>query len=409
MKSVSRAKTSIAAVGTGIYSDYSSIATAGFTQLSSRLDLLAEDLVNLGRYGNFSALNYLGHPSMVIMELYDNQLLEITKVDKLLAATGLSGTNLFEAKPSLVRSILAQCSSESVMKLVTEYFGILTPVSSLSDLNIAEILFPLSHEFNRFNTLDELGVLLQQIGNLTEVESYSALGTVLLSMNTVDDMSELNSVTDMIDDSVTDVISESYGGGTGEYGNIVINDMIGSLAGVNAEYFAQYVNTNSSNDTDLIVAEVNLISRLFQGEFTVTETDPITGDLIVTYDVPAYGVYSDMPAAFLDIATTVENRISTCTDYDKVAGLYIALFNQLSREQLFLLNANISPSTFVPADKMGIMVFASNLETVNKEVADYLRLVSAADKYGDAIKVAVASGENKQLLEAAGITNIMQG
>lgn len=148
---------------------------------------------------------------------------------------------------------------------------------------------------------------------------------------------------------------------------------------------------------------------MFQGEFTVTETDPITGDLIVTYDVPAYGVYSDMPAAFLDIATTVENRISTCTDYDKVAGLYIALFNQLSREQLFLLNANISPSTFVPADKMGIMVFASNLETVNKEVADYLRLVSAADKYGDAIKVAVASGENKQLLEAAGITNIMQG
>lgn len=417
MRSVNRANRTIASMGTGIFTNYASLATSGFSILGEP-SALATDFNNLGKYGYFDKLDRLGSPAVVVGHIIKANLADSFGLTALLNATGLVNVNLYDSQyeQTLVQ-ILNQLSIPRHLIRFKDYYKMgFTPVN-FNDLTDALKIFPTSSATNNFETLNELGTLFNQIGNFERVENYGALGSLLSDLDYVDEAGYINSLENLVTPEVLSFITSQYGGGTGEYGNVVIDDMMGSLAGVNttpgitaATTFHQ--TAESAGITSSLNGHLDQLVALFNGDYDTTD-----GEGADHWDVPGFGSFDTLEEAYLTVLNSCEqDLVNISVDptvesiLDNTRTLYTNIFLQIAREQTIEANTGLPFSTFVNRDVNGITTFASILPQLGQEanIKNYLELVVSSDLYGDAIRIALAEGINLERIFDASIYQVGQ-
>lgn len=318
-----------------MYFDYNSMITQGFGNLSNNMKAFSTDLTNLGDLGDLTDLLNIGTPGQLIRQIIEKGLGIITGVTPGLVEKGLTLQDLIQNEnDDELFDILDEIDDSRSIKRVKDKFKIAPTIQleTLADLLLPEVIFPLSNEFNNFEELRDIALTLSVCGGAGRLETLGQLGSVLASLETAEEFTELLDENQpiRIDEFVqlsADMPTESYFSPNGP----TIADFIGSIAG--------YVHNDSLPRIDELLNELyaDPVTDVFF-DLMMLLTDTLSAPTIVNVlgidyvrvpavDVYAFGDYLKLDDAILDIVDAVNYElgfIKTLAESDEIleAQLY---------------------------------------------------------------------------------------
>lgn len=274
---------------------------------------------------------------------------------------------------------------------------------------------------------------LQQIKDVFNLDAQQ-LATVTKELETLKGLDKLQSLKGGIPQEVLDFWRDTYGEGSGQNGEFLITDVIGTVAGFvhNDELplvAGDVKNLNDQGALDYLNECYQALRDLFDGEFTYTSvsTNPTPPPSTITtyyYIIPSGTTnignnsiqYGSMNAAADAIMGEIESELATlASTYPEQAQRSINSFtnmaNQVKREKENMVKAGIDPTTTQTGVKSPVIGLVKNLHDYAKD--DSLGgsawiLENVADTntlYGQAVVASLREGRNIKRLDDAGIGN----
>jgi len=254
-----------------------------------------------------------------------------------------------------------------------------------------------------------LATSLQTIAGITNM-TLPVLANTVTNLQTTNNLGLVTDLTSPVPSNVANVFI-SQGGGSGDNGTVLLDDMLGTAAGI--------VHTSALSNTVTTFGTMNLVSltstyTTMSGVVNGDYGDPVTGPVIIPTG-PYANTYANADVAFGNaLIPGAQSEISNViiaypTQVSTLNQDWTAMSNQLVLEQQQQANANLIFSDLVGNSKNSVygLVFSLpsyGLDTATGQVVSFLQAV--ADKNtlaGQSIIAGLRQAKNQQALSAAGV------
>ena len=345
------------------YSTLQDVVTNGISAMVSpptaeNIQLLATDFKNLGNALSLDNKANFGNPGQLIASVAIMGGLGASGIDAGLAGIGINIATIYNpADPAyneLMAEVLAGITSKHHLMSVQAMLGSnISNMTSLLDYFDIDKVFINSKDVKTFKSFAELRTILLAI-ELGRIETTAELGDYIATVGTVV-LPTISNTTQFINRTYTDIVSEKFIGGTGQYGSITFTDMIGTLGGVGisdqvAAYNAAMNRLYTAGELTALAARIDQLNAGLDGDYTTTDVVSGDGGPVTVYTITdpnggTYGpdtaaaVYSSfvnskigqIEAALADIMS----RANVNADIDITVNNWIAIYKKVYTEKDF--------------------------------------------------------------------------
>ena len=237
-----------------------------------------------------------------------------------------------------------------------------------------------------------------------------ALANAVVNLQTTNNLPLVSALSQPVSSGVANVFV-NLGGGTGANGTVLLNDILGTAAGV--------VHTQALSNTVAEFATMNLVS-LTSTYSTMSDVvngdygDPVAGPVIIPTG-PYANTYANATVAFNDsLIPGAQSQISNVAAANPTQVLnlnqdWTAMADQLVLEQTQQANANLTFSDLVGNSKNAIYGFVFSLPTYGLDTAigqinSFTQAVADQNTLtGQCVIASLRQAKNQQVLNATGI------
>jgi hypothetical protein len=221
-------------------------------------------------------------------------------------------------------------------------------------------------------------------------KNVAALAATLAATK-IPSLKNLDALSSPMPASISSALSSKLGTGGGPFGNPTINDIIGTAAG--------YKHTDSF--TTIVAAHTTIFQtsagQALQAAITDLTADPTNATKLSTFVAAQAAVTGSTDPVLSKLITDSANAIT-------------ASQTQLTNEATNQSKAGFVPSAAAVPAAPALLGLANKLHDLglDKQKAGYNFLFSSMatdDQYGDAVKAALAEGQNIAKMAAAGVAN----
>ena len=258
-----------------------------------------------------------------------------------------------------------------------------------------------------------LATSLQNISGVTNM-TLPVLANTITNLQTTNNLPLLSELTTPGSPPVSANVANvfiSQAGGSGDNGTVLLNDMLGTAAGiVHTQALSNTVTTFDSMNLVALTSTYTLMSEVVNGDYG----DPITGPVIIPTG-PYANTYANadvavgtalIPGAQAEISNVV---IGYPTQVTTLNQDWTAMANQLVLEQTQQANASLNFSDLVGNARNSVNGFvfglpSYGLDTANGQTVAFLEAVAdQTNLTGQSIIGSLRQAKNQQVLGAAGI------
>lgn len=469
------------------FTSMNSVTTGSISDVNSNLGLFGADLLALGRAWDLGNLPQLGYPSALLVQmaktagivpeltarlnnagidsatlqgLVQNGIAPVANIEAVMyhVMTGVTGELLEQVKLILrvtTPGLATMADLLNPVKTLPNSYRTLTiptpandnpgTISSVianiyvGDNTVNSLLLPLFSSSPSYTLLatvtppqqalanQALAQSLQQIKNIFSLTLPKFASTVLL-METNAGLPDINALTQPIPPGVASSLGNTLATGTGPNGTLILNDFMGSAAGVpyTADFNQVTANINSLNSANAFFYLTNSVNGVFPvmnnaiaGTYTILVDPGPPEQVTVTIPSgkPGAGVYTSLELAFTTglipaagnlIANISANNTSATSNLN---ALFNSMSNQLTIEKNNLVLAQVNFNEITGNSRSAVMAFGSSLHDIGKDPtsnAFFTEIANTNNIYGQAIVGSMREGRNIEAMNAAGIGNDTQ-
>jgi hypothetical protein len=353
---------------------------------------LSSTVTNFGTAFDTGNLQKMFDPASFVKNLQKQGLGDVGGLGDKLTTAGLDPTNLDSANPDVIKQVLETITGADVLKIIDQTKMILpanTMITSAADLLDAKKIVPAS-DLAKLpgGSLDGLSNALSNMGG--KFKNVAALAATLAATK-IPSLKNLDALSSPMPASISSALSSKLGTGGGPFGNPTINDIIGTAAG--------YKHTDSF--TTIVAAHTTIFQtsagQALQAAITDLTADPTNATKLSTFVAAQAAVTGSTDPVLSKLITDSANAIT-------------ASQTQLTNEATNQSKAGFVPSAATVPAAAALLGLANKLHDLglDKQKAGYNFLFSSMatdDQYGDAVKAALAEGQNIAKMAAAGVAN----
>lgn len=313
-----------------LYPNYNSMVTQGFGALSSNLNDLGRDFVELGRLCDMNDLFRIGTAGQIVSQIMLNGGGYQTGLVYKLRDAGLDARsiNTFEAD-AIAQDMLDGISDEDSIQAAYNALGISNRqgITSLGELTDLEFLLPRSHSANNFTQLRDIAPHLTICG-IGRIQTINELGQLFEEMETIETFTALNQLAqpttvDELDYLQTVLSPTSHYSGSGD---LTVADLLGTAAGYGHTQTLPAIIANQ----DIVWADplTNNLQSLLTLQTAALSGTYVSGSFVV---IPAtggysFGSYGSLDDAVLDIHEAIDLEMTIIND-NATGETAVALFD----------------------------------------------------------------------------------
>lgn len=254
-----------------------------------------------------------------------------------------------------------------------------------------------------------LATSLQGISGITNM-TLPVLANTVINLQTTNNLSELTALTTPVPASVANVFI-NLGGGTGTNGTVVLDDILGTAAGViHTQALANTVTEFATMNLVALTSTYSTMSDVVNGIYG----DPVVGPVVIPTG-PYANTYANADVAFGNALipgaqAEISNVVTAFpTQVSSLNQDWTAMANQLVLEQTQQANASIVFDDIVGNNKNSIYGFvfglpSYGLDTANGQTFSFLQAVADQTTLtGQSILGSLRQAKNQQVLSTAGV------
>ena len=341
-------------LGSG-YPNYQAVVTNGVSTLVTsasvtNFQLLASDLVNLGKAFDLSDISNFGNPGQIISALYNADGLTATGLDVILAEVNIDPGSIYnlgsENYNVVMQSILDSVTTPELIANAQLLLETNIDLDNLGNYTDFDRIFVNSKDVVSFTTMEEFKTKLQAL-ELGRIETVAQLAVYINEIEPAS-LPTIGNNSNFVQTSYVNDMIAKFLGGTGPYGSITLSDMIGILGGVGVKNHAtSYQNAMnrlySAGTLTALRARMDELVAGLSGDYTVvTLVDPgppaITTIAITDpFDSAVYTSYTSFQTAKIaQIETACATIVSSGGDDAQLAiDSWQAIFKKIRDEKDF--------------------------------------------------------------------------
>lgn len=355
---------------------------------------------SFGTMFDINDMKSLGNPASLISNLAKQGLGEIGGIADKLKEAGFDVTDLTAIPTEKLNQILASVKGSDLKKILDQT-GLQLPsnvsLNSLADVMKLDKILPtnIASSLN-FKDLSSLGNSMLNIGG--NFKSVSDISSMLKSIE-FPSLPNLSSLTSPIPADISAILKPLMGTGSGEFGNPMITDIIGTAAG--------HVHTSALNVMNTMSDKVmSSIEGININSAITTLTNAVNSSFDPGSDPAVLAAKNALDNAVSALNNTgnldLQNVLST--GVTKFQNSVSQIAKEVSNMSLASIDLNISPSSSIN----GLLGMATKLQgfgvdKMNLGFSTMFENMSTNNVYGDAIKAALAEGKNIANLAKYGI------
>jgi hypothetical protein len=364
-------------------------AVTAKTTYAQILSSISQGLLNFGSLYNFTSLQTLG-PKNLVASLQSQGLTTNNGIDNNIVVAGYDPTNLSAIPDSILLDIFSYVQGSDLQRIITlTNATVLNNVNSLVDLlNVNNIMPSLACTALNINSNGDLSTLANALLNLgvkaSNLEYSEFIGNIQSPF-----FGNLSNISQPVPTTVTSSLSAQIGSGGGLFGNPLITDLIGTVAG----------NTHTQSFTSINNSLISILSTS-SGQ----QLNSAVANLVAAYNTNTgvSGALSSLNSAI----STFNSQVSSFTINSANAAL-VASQRQLARELTNLSLAGITLPATGSTSVSAILSFTNSLagygiDNLHLGHVNVLANVAANNLTGDAIKAALLESNNLALASAIG-------
>lgn len=372
------------------FDDTISYGLANLVSDSSKLPKLGNAIKRIGKLFNYNNLQLTGTARDVGIQLlinYDTEMMEGIFVNNGVDITDMED----EDNEAALLKAFANIKGKELGYIETVFDAEFNShIKTLADVLDPKLMLNELKLDITFDTFPEFITQFNVFYNSTTLGSSESLGTLLMELD-VQEYSILNALETPIDSNTANTFLANIGEGDGEYGEVTIKDMIGTVYGY-------------KYDTEMAKCLIAL-EELWAGPLGVSTLqlfqdviDIMDGTVVVPDQDVAVSAKSVLIENNLVIMASTANGIIAGTAYDNMA-------NHLTNEIANLALANVS--TFVSNSVTAKIQLGTSLHKFGAipTLRTMLSTMATNTPGGEGVLAALTEGYNISKLEAAGITS----
>ena len=424
------------------------LATFGMSTLGNNLGAVAADMIATGNWDTKN-LTRLMQPGNIAAQIVARGLGESTGLLPALVAKGIPLAGIDNPiYDSPIRGILSNITNNTAITDVSKAFGVGMTLANLGQLTDINYMMKNSASSLPVSSFADLGLTLTSL-QITQAATLKDIGDAFLKVESTRDLNHISTMPTPIHKPTAELITKSFGYGSGTFGEITMADSMGTVAGyVHEDTFPVIVDNvtwlKTKSEADQYFKGVDLLEHLVVGDYT-TSMDNSIDTITYTYTVPyneagftngQLGTFTDfvtytggdpatagalsgsgLAAAAAAVIDYIEDGmliLKNSTDpqiqaaIDAIDAAHNASICQVLREATMLKVHEVDifqPAKMTPinayAFAMSLTYYA--LDTGHGRMADFLEKMCQDNLYGDAIKAAMRQARNAQVLSELGV------
>lgn len=390
-------------LGVGI-KKFSDIASNGLGSVfgnGDNLKLVAASLATFGIAYDVTQPAKLGDPETFFKNLTALGLNNVGSLEDKFDAAGVDIGDFSTSTLDEVMAVMATVQGSDLQKVLDQTeVKPYKRVTDLSQLLKAEYLLNPSvvAAIPGEKTLSDLGEALGNIGG--KFKTWLAMSTFLAGVNVAANPA-LDAISSPVPASVASSVGSATGSGSGANGAPTVLDIIGCVSGhvYTAEFANIIISVNTINSTSSKSA--NLIAELGNTASVISSNE--------LNDANVAPAVSTLTQSITDFMTELNQNVTLSKLSTKATTAMSNVTTQYNRELSNVTAAGIDFTSPAPKGNTPLLNMANNLHTygVDKQNLGLRELwnnIADTSDVGEAIKAALAEGQNLAKQQAAGIT-----
>jgi len=381
-------------LGIGV-TNYNQVITSG---VPNNLIAVGPYLKNFGILYDFTDLTTVGTPQSLVMGLQAAGFGDTLGINRTIVSSGYDPTMVKNIPSSVLTAILTNVSGSNLINAVALSHS--TPVKTVN--NAAELL--LIETFIPQDVVETLGLSavgsdgLKQLANKllnlgVQGDNYK-LGNFLANVENPS-LTHLGTLTSVIPATVASTIGSTIGTGVGPFGNPLIQDLIGTVAGL-----------GHNDNFTTVVNSINTIQGNTLGAYLIANAATLSSAIAAATDPGSDPATLAANIAFFNSVQNFNSAIAGTSPFATAAtnanqSLTKSL-SQVATENSNLSRASISLYSGTTTDGVGssdFMSFGRRLHDFGVDGSQLgyniiLENIVTDDQAGDAIRACLAEGRN---------------
>ena len=370
-------------IGGTIYSDIVGNGVDSLVNDVTKIDELADALLRFGTLFDYDELETLGTARNMAQVLIDNYNTDVMRGLFIIHDVDLDNLDDVDNERKLLRAFKTITGSQLAEIAVVFDATFIDTVVTLADTLDVALMFADVAKFITFLTFTELFTTLQFFPGITTLGSGQSVATLLKSMD-FSKFTILDTLSKPLPDATAAALLAEVGAGTGAFGQVTTNDIIGSLAAITYDV-----------QVPIAIAELNKLDsaatiQLFQDVIDIMDD---------TVFVP------DKDVAVSAIAITIESNLTSLaatTAGIAATAAYDLMITQLTDEPILQGLADITIGT-IGADSVIRFGNALNQYALDTQLDFLLRTIAANNQSGESVVAALTDAQNIKDLEVANL------
>ena len=424
------------------------LATYGVSALGDELVIIGQDFVNCGAW-DARNLTRLMQPGNIAAQIISAGLGDSTGLLVLLSNANIPIGNIDNPiYDDQIQGLLYQINDPTIVDLVVKKFSVVRPIDYLGQLTDFTYMLPQSYNLMTVDSWLGLGMMLINM-QITNAQTLGQIGSILQQLERINDLPQLAQMSQPLPSSMSDVLTKTYGYGSGTFGELSLADFIGTSAGYVHEDTIPVINDNmrylyTRPEAQQYFKGALMLRHLAQGKYTTIVTSGTGGEgggpdiTTWTYTVPSNetdgllngitpgsigtfsgGTTDDKTAAVHALIPYIEAGMKTIYDamqndadlracMNAIESAHSASCAQMIREMILCNKYQINLTEPAPITPLSSYMFAFMVngyadETGHGQMADYLNRVATNDLGGQALRGALRMARNAKKLQPLGI------
>jgi hypothetical protein len=379
---------------------------AGSVLTGSLFSNLGSSLKNFGDVYDFTDLRTLGTPQGLVASIQNQGLADKYGINDYINSLGYDPHNLNKIPDSVFQAVLSSIQGEDLSNLITSLN--VKPVSGANVTSLADLLN--ISTFIPSQLISALGLHpsasgLQGLGNsLTNLGVQGSNMDIGKMVSTVETKSlkHLDSLTELIPQSVQAALKPMLGNGSGPFGNPTMNDMMGSVAG------------QHSNDLNSMGDTISSLSGSAVGQSLATAMTALKAAISSGMGISTAATALNSAISGFTAQAASNSQLSGALSTLNTATSNIQTHLDLENSNLSLAGVNLDAADTTAVDTGGgvapFLSLGMNLHSygVDKNKVGHSNLfegVATDDVTGDAIRASLAEGRNLVATSVLGKTS----
>jgi len=429
------------------FHNWNDIMSFGTTSLTRNLNGAAKDMLAMGIF-NISNLLRIMAPANVGYQIMAAGLGTVTGLTQALIAAQIPVAGLDTPQnDAAVQKILDGITDEQALGAVSVNFNLNRQIYNLGELTSFSYMCPNFSKSSVAKNWHDLGQQFISIG-IVRATTFADVAAALAKIDPGLNLNHLSQLSTPYDPATIKLINSTFGWGGGTVGEITMADFIGTAAGYVHTDTLPYITAANQAIGKLpegieLIRRIQILRNAISGYYTQPPSDGgengagatkgfvmITSSLYVTgangtntvqnfgstpFDGIQYETLDDLITAYCPYIEAQLTVIANIQDPELQATIaasekaHNASCAQIIKEAYLCDKFGIKlTDTNVLNSPMSAYLFANTLPTYSQQtgygqIGDYMKRIAADNLYGDAIRGAIAMGNNRDILQPLGV------